>query len=197
MKDCVSLENCECIRISECSRSLLDGFYIDDEKDAKSLEYYLKFPDGAMLEELNHTARTYVIVDKTLNCIIGYFTLRAGQCNIKRGWLFRRKTFIIPGIELAMFAVNDRYRKLYAGPHFSFGEWIFYTYVSEKAIEASEIIGVKILYIFALPEKPKLISFYNKIGFVNPLYVSGKKKKVRTVIPTFDQGCIFMFQTIK
>lgn len=45
-----------------------------------------------------------------------------------------------------MFAVNDKYRKLYSGPYFSFGEWIFYSFIAEKAVEASEVIGIKIKY---------------------------------------------------
>ena len=196
MRDLENLENCKCVHITDCDLSLIKKFYINDDKDAQSLEYYIKSPDGAMFEEYSGQARTYVVIDTTLNCIIGYFTLRAGQCFINQGNMFKKKFHVYPGIELAMFAINDQYRELYTDKTFSFGEWIFYRYITEIAKQVAAIVGVRILYIFALPCKPKLISFYKRLGFTNPVYASGKKRYIRTIIPAFDDGCIFMCQNL-
>lgn len=196
MKDLESLENYECIRISECNPALIHKFWIDPEKDADGLVYYFRSPDGALLDENNGTARTYIILDSKLDCIVGYFTLKAGQCHLNEGnWLHKRYK-VLPGVELAMLAVNDRYRELYNGPSFSFGEWIFEAFVLPKIKDASQLVGIKLIYIFALPYKPKLIEFYKKLGFVNPNDSIGTKRYIHTTLPAFDRGCIFMLQTL-
>lgn len=196
MKDLESLENYECIRISECNPALIRQFWIDPEKDADGLVYYFRAPDGAIFDESNGTARTYVILDRKLDCIMGYFTVKAGQCYLNEGGWLRKSYKVLPGVELAMLAVNDRYRELYDGPSFSFGEWIFEAFVLPKIKEASQLIGVKVIYIFALPYKPNLIEFYKKLGFINPNYTTGAKRRIRTTLPAFDRGCVFMFQIL-
>lgn len=159
------------------------------------LEYYLKSSTGALRDELNGLSRTYVVIDEDLEYIVGYFSLKAGQNHLIEGVLWNKKKYVFPGVELVMFAVNDNYREM-AQNNTSLGEWLFYAFVLPKIKEASDIIGIKQVYIFALPYKPKLIAFYKRLGFVNPRYSSDYKKKVRTIIPQFDRGCVFMIQNL-
>lgn len=180
----------ECVRISQCSLELLNTFSLSTEKEAYTLECYLKDPKWAIQEELTGLARTYVICDMRLNFIVGYFTLRAGQCHINHSRV------VEPGIELAMYAVNDSYKSFFDNLTFSFGEWIFSQFILPKAKEAASIVGVKLIYLFALPNKPRLTEFYKRLGFINPKYASDSKRRIRTIIPTFGRGCIFMFRSL-
>lgn len=95
-----------------------------------------------------------------------------------------------------MLAVNDRYRELYNGPSFSYGEWIFEAFVLPKIKDASQLVGIKVIYIFALSYKPNLIEFYKKLGFINPNDSIGTKRYIRTTLPAFDRGCVFMLQAL-
>lgn len=196
MQDFGNWENYKCISIAECDQRLIDRFWISEDKDAEGLVYYLRSPDGAKLEEEDDTARTYVVIDTVMDCIVGYFTLRAGQCHLNVGSFFRRKYKVLPGIELAMLAVNDCYREICNPVSFSFGEMIYKKFAVPKIEAVSKLVGVKVVYIFALPYKPSLVNFYKKLGFVNPNYASGNKRRIHTMTPAFDSGCVFMFQTL-
>jgi hypothetical protein len=58
----------------------------------------------------------------------------------------------------------------------------------------SVYIGVNALYIYALPEE-KLIDHYQTMGFER-LLERQEKFVQRHVKPEYDEGCIFMYQTI-
>lgn len=197
MNNVGNLENCKCIRIGECESRLLNQFWISEDKNAESLVNYLRSPRCALLEENDGTARTYVVIDEDRDCIIRYFTLRAGQCFVEKRKGFRRKHYVFPGVELAMFAINDRYKQAQGNPDFSFGEWVFRKYILPKIQESAKLIGIKMIYLFALPGKLRLVKFYENLGFQNPNNITINNKRVRTIKPAFDAGCIFMFRKIK
>lgn len=56
-------------------------------------------------------------------------------------------------------------------------------------------IGVNILFLFALPDE-NLIKYYKEhLGFCIP--EKDEIKRCKPYTPSFDEGCIFMYQMIK
>ena len=63
-----------------------------------------------------------------------------------------------------------------------------------KLRNVADLVGVKCLYIYALPEE-KLIRYYNSLGFVR-LPLDAETFVHTHVKPAYDQGCIFMYQEV-
>ena len=128
--------------------SLIQGFHVS-KKMGIGLERYVK--ESALGDEINHTARTYLVKDKHTHELVGYFSLKAGMvaANLKF-IIFRAELDEIPAIELANFAINDTYKASHIEAK-GLGEMIFYYFILPIARQASEYIGVHSLYIFALP----------------------------------------------
>ena len=99
----------------------------------------------------------------------------------------------IPAIELANFAVNNTYKESH--PEYEgIGKIIFFDFIKPLVREVSEKIGVKSLYIYALPVE-RLIEYYKSLNFerVEAFIEEKLHKRLR---PLYDEECIFMFQTL-
>lgn len=178
-----------CDHISESDD--LYSFYIEKET-GKGLEIYLK--SFALKDEEANMARTYLVKSNDTDEIVGYFTLKAGSYAYNEtGNLFHRRFDTGPGIELADFAVNDRYLKRHPMAR-GVGYIIFLDFVLKVVTNVSKEIGINILYIFALPF-PKVISRYIDYGFIR---LPKKQERLlhRRIKPNYDQGCIFMYMKI-
>lgn len=196
LNELTKLDKLKCIPISECDEKLIRDFYIQttNHKNPGYLEEYLKSGE-ALKDELRRKNRTYIVVDLTVNCIVCYFSLHAGSIHYRDyRYGFRAPLVVMPGIELAMFGVNDGYRRYISG--ISIGEFCFKRFIAPKVYDTAEMIGVQVLYLFAL-NQPGLIRYYTeKLGFIRPTNAQGIERWNRTITPSFDRGCIFMFQKI-
>lgn len=148
----------------------------------------------ALEEERANKARTYLIEDPETGELIAYFTLKAGLVGFKKNRRFLNKAFdAMSGIEVANLAVNEAYRQAHKSLH-GLGYMVFRNYILPKAEEAQRIIGVEILYIYALPRND-LINHYKEYGFAKlaPFQQKYIEKRFR---PGYDKGCIFMYQIL-
>lgn len=154
----------------------------------KGLEYYLK--EAAERDENMSLSRTYLVKDSVTRELAGYFTLRTGLITIQ----VKDDSFdSYPAIELSNFAVNVRYKKKHPEVE-GLGKYIFRSFVIPLVKKIAKYVGVYSLYIYALPEE-KLISHYTTMGF-SRLPAAQEKFVQQHVKPKYDEGCIFMYQTI-
>lgn len=161
---------------------LIKGF---SAKKGQGLERYLRYQ--AFPDEDSGTMRTYMIRNEKTGELAAYFSLKAGLVSTNE----QDSSFdVLPGVELANFAINDNY--IDAHPHFKgSGEIIFGKFVVPKVLEAAKIIGVRFIYIFSLPED-RLIEKYMEYGFqrLTPELEIAVHQRLK---PRYDKDCIFMF----
>ena len=168
------------------NRQLIDGFVAPN--NARGLESYLKLQ--ADNDENGNGSRTYLVKDAETGKLARYFSLRSGLIAVRReDDLFDT----IPAIELANFAVNDAYRAA-GGKVDRVGAYAFRRFVQPIVKNVADLVGVKYLYIYALPQE-RLIRYYNWLGFVR-LPMEAEAFVYSHVKPAYDQGCIFMYQEV-
>ncbi len=172
---------------SDENLTLIKDFKVKEET-GKGLENYLK--NVSEYDERNDFARTYLIKDKRTKELAAYFSLRSGLFTIEATDDF---FYTIPAVELANFAVNDNYRKNHPEV-LEIGKVVFLEFVLPYVDFMKSMLGIKALYIYALPED-KLIAYYKKLGFQR---LSKKEEKFvhSHVKPKYDDGCIFMYQML-
>lgn len=183
-----------CEHLKDCKehRSLIANF-MTTKKKGMGLVTYIK--NYALDEELNATSRTYLVRDVANGELVGYFSLKAGSITVNEKWkLFSAEFDSIPGIELANFAVNDAYREAHQ-EYEGIGKIIFYYFVQPRIKEVARMVGMKFLYIFALPEK-ELIRYYRTMDFIR-LKKRKERQLHRRIKPRYDRRCIFMYQIIE
>ena len=176
----------EHLQDSPTNRQLIEGFSAPN--NAMGLEAYLKLQ--AESDEKSNGSRTFLVKDAETGRLACYFSLRSGLIAVRReDDLFDT----IPAIELANFAVNDAYRT--EGSKISkIGFHVFDKFILPIVRNVADLVGVRCLYIYALPEK-RLIQYYNSLGFVR-LPLDAEAFVHSHVKPAYDQGCIFMYQDI-
>lgn len=162
------------------------------KKTGNGLVNYLQ--NYALVDEENGEMRTYLVKDTDSHEIVGYFSLKAGMVSVnEKRTLFRREFDCVPGIELANFAVNNSYKE--AHKEFDgLGKIIFVYFILAIVKKVSMQIGVKTLFIFALPHS-SLINYYKSLHFQR-LSAVEEKSIHRRIKPRYDQRCIFMCQSI-
>lgn len=182
---------CENLLANEKNIKLLRTFHVEKETGA-GLEAYLK--RMAINDEAMHYARTYLVIDKTDNTLVGYFSLKAGTVatRIKKRF-FHLEMDSIPAIELANFAVNDNYKTSHENRN-GLGEIIFFYFILPICRSASDYVGINTLYIYALPYQG-LIRYYEQMHFKR---VPDNAESIihRYHKPRYDKGCIFMFRPL-
>ena len=178
------------------------GVSENDEQDI--LSFTLKDPHGqglvdylrlmAFPEEDAGTMRTYIIRDTFSSEMVGYFSLKAGLISVNEVHTEEEVTFdTIPGVEVANFAVNNTY--LANHPELrGTGLIIFNDFIVPVVQEAAKSVGVKIIYIFALPFD-RLIDRYKDYGF-RRLDSASEDELHKRLKPNYDENCIFMFQLL-
>ena len=176
---------------------------LDDERDIK--DFTVGKPEGeGLVNYIQHRAiqdeaagrmRTYIVRDNLTMELVGYFSLKAGLISYReRRFLLSADFDTIPGIELADFAVNGKYVQAHPKSK-GIGFVIFNDFIKPILGKAAEYIGAEIVYIFALPY-PRLIQQYQeRYGFVR-LPPKAEARLHRRVKPRYDEGCVFMYQTI-
>ena len=157
-------------------------------EDGGFLAGYLQ--NRALQDEESGIARTYIVRSKASDELIGYFSLKAGFVSVNTRW---RSFDSVPGVEIANFAVNDAYIQKH--PELKgIGKAIFVSFIKPTVMYAAEYLGIKILYIFALPRE-QLMKRYREYNFsrLNAVQERGVHKRIR---PRYDRGCIFMYQML-
>lgn len=192
---------CNHIGMSEKDVEDIAAFTVRDEK-GDGLREYLQ--DYAISDENTGIMRTYMVRDNYSSELVGYFSLKAGLISLNEheeeisdnetGSNATVTMFdTLPGVELANFAVNDTYIRNHPALK-GVGLVIYEQFILPLIGRASELIGAKILYIFALPYKD-LIARYVDYGFkrLDDPFEDELHKRLK---PSYDQSCIFMYQIL-
>ena len=201
---------CNHLGVSESDEREIESFTIRDEKGAGLLDYIQNF---AFSDEDEGTMRTYVVRDRRSTELVGYFSLKAGLYSYnehdveviddgtglplideKTGEVKVRRVFdTLPGIELADFAVNQTYVKNHPNLK-GVGLVMYNNFILPIVHEAADLIGIKILYLFALPYR-ELIDRYTTYGFsrLEEEYEMALHKRLK---PDYDESCIFMYRML-
>lgn len=167
--------------------------FTDKDPNGEGLVRYLQYL--AFPEEEAGTMRTYIVRDNFSSELVGYFSVKAGLISVNEVHTEDEETFdTIPGVEIANFAVNDTYLQRHSELKGT-GLIIFNDFIVPVIQEASKNVGVKIIYIFALPFE-RLINRYREYGFLRLDSVSEDELHKR-LKPNYDENCIFMFQQLR
>lgn len=190
---------CTNLNSSASDKEDIDKFTIDRDEGAGLLNYLQNY---ALKEEQLGIMRTYIVRDKKTSETVGYFSLKSGLISINEriievkdestGERKNETTFdTIPGIELANFAINSSFIHNHSELK-GIGIIIFNKFILPIVRHVSEYIGVKILYIFALPEESLIKSYHERYGFdrLGDPYEDELHKRVK---PFYDRSCTFMF----
>ncbi len=181
--------------------SAINTFSID-APEGKGLDIYLK--EYSCNDEDSHEMRSYLVRDNETDECVGYFSLKAGLIslneteveikNIKSGKKDIIREFdTLPGVELANFAVNSQYINSYPYQK-GVGKVIFNKFIIPIVNTAAHYIGIKMIYIFALPYD-KLITRYMNYGF-QKLSAEAERDLYKRLKPRYDESCRFMYQLL-
>lgn len=166
--------------------SLIQSFSVGN--DAMGLEIFLK--EAAEREEREKQTGTYLIKDRITGELACYFSMRTGLVTLQ----VEGETFdSLSAVELSNFAMNQVYKANHPNVKKG-GAYFFKRFILPLAHFVSEYIGVSTLYIYALPEE-RLMNHYAKMGF-SRLPKEQEKFVQNHVKPKYDEGCIFMYQTL-
>ena len=186
------------------------SFTVRNEKGIGLLDY---IQHQSFLDEASGAMRTYVVRAGKDSEIVGFFSLKAGLISYnersvpmidektgekvidrKTGKVKLRRAFdTIPGVELADFAVNQSFIRKY--PQLKgVGFVIYEQFILPLIKKAAELIGIKLIYIFALPYD-NLIARYEKYGFMR-LEEPAESELHSRIKPQYDESCIFMFRML-
>lgn len=201
---------CNHLGVFENDERDIMNFTIRDEKGAGLLDYIQHY---AFEEEEAGTMRTYIVRDVRSSEMVGYFSLKAGLISYNErdvevlddvtgktlvdeetGEPLTKHVFdTLPGAELADFAVNQTY--IMNHPDLKgVGFVIYKRFILPIINETAEKIGIKILYIFALPYE-ELINRYEKYGF-SRLGAQYEAELHTRLKPHYDGSCIFMYRML-
>lgn len=194
-----------------------DIFYVDhlkseDERDERDIKSFsVTAPEGqglleylktyASQEERDKSMRTYLVRDIETDECVGYFSLKAGLISLNEVEIEVEDTFTgemrierefdtMPGVELANFAVNSNYIDLYPYQK-GVGYVIFKKFILPIINAASNYVGIKLVYIFALPYD-RLIARYERYGF-HRLSDEDESDLHKRLKPRYDESCKFMY----
>ncbi len=144
---------------------------VSDQDEADIMNFTIERDEGAgLLDYIQHHAfpeedagimRTYIVRDNKSSELVGYFSLKAGLISLNERQIEttddetgeKKKVTVfdtLPGVELANFAVNSSYVRRHKELK-GLGVVIFNQFILPIVRQTSENVGVKILYIFALP----------------------------------------------
>ena len=185
---------------------------VSDQDEADIMNFTIERDEGAgLLEYIQHHAfpeedagimRTYIVRDNKSSEMVGYFSLKAGLISLNERQIEttddktgeKKKVTVfdtLPGVELANFAVNSSYVQKHKEMK-GLGVVIFNQFILPIVRQTSENVGVKILYIFALPYDDLIKSYHDRYGFsrLSDQYEDELHKRLK---PFYDQYCKFMY----
>ena len=182
---------CNHLGVSERDERDILNFTVKDP-NGQGLVNYLRFM--AFPEEDAGIMRTYIVRDNYSSEMVGYFSLKAGLISVNEVHTADNITFdTIPGVEIANFAVNQQYLKNHSDLRGT-GMIIFNDFIVPMIQKAAKDVGIKIIYIFALPFD-RLIERYGEYGFLR-LDSESEDELHKRLKPNYDEDCVFMFQQL-
>ena len=183
---------CDHLGASENDARDILSFSVQDDRGEGLVNYLQKF---AFPDEENGTMRTYLVRNNLTSELVGYFSLKAGLVSFNEMKTETGAVFdILPGIELANFAVNSEYVSNHPKSK-GVGAIIFKHLIVPLVHDVAGRVGVKVLYIFALPFEG-LIRRYTQYEFMR--LEAGHEADVHNRLkPRYDEGCVFMYQMLQ
>ena len=189
-----------CDHIKESDLKDIKDFTVRDPERASGLEDYIK--KWAWEDEHDGLMRTYIVRDQETDELVGYFSIKAAMMSVnerkKLDWRTGRMRIYfdtMPGIEIADFAVNETYIEHNEEVR-GIGVLIFYEFIYKIVTEIAEMLGVKYLFIYALPYDT-LIDRYTKYYHFRRLPEELEQKLHKRIKPEYDDDCYFMYQKLK
>lgn len=119
------------------------------------LDAFLKY--NAYNHDEEALGNTYLIIDKELNEIIAYYTLRCNSFHIKDS--INGTMEAIPTIEIARLAVDKEHQNQ------SWGTAILGYFICDKIKKIANMAAVKCIMVFVDGDDERAIHFYKKFGF--------------------------------
>lgn len=153
---------------------------------------------SAFAYEDEEIQRTYLVKDASTGEIAAYFSLKAGSFYAGESKQENSPTGfnVLPGIELSNLAVNKTYTDKHPEASHKLGAFVFRTYVMDKVLEAADIIGARVVFIYALPKDDLRAYYSTELGFAR-LPKEIEDVLHRTMKPDYDENCTFMYIDIK
>lgn len=180
-----------CVHISSEDLGAIKRFQSANKRSGFLVRY---LQEVALIDEDAGNARTYLVYDEDTAELVAYFSLKAGFVATNESKSpFTRAFDTEPGVEISNFAVNGEYKKAHPDAR-HVGAYIFEAFILPLIKAAAEKIGIRILYIFALPYTP-LIDYYRSLHFIR-LSTDQERAMHRRIKPRYDRGCIFMYQVL-
>ena len=182
---------CNHIGASDADGQDIMAFSTRDRRGEGLVNYLQRF---AFPDEEQGNMRTYLVRDSQTSELAGYFSLKAGLVSFNETKTETGADFdVVPGIEIANFAVNEGYirkRPTLKG----MGATIFSDFIQPLIEDVSQRVGVKVIYLFALPFE-RLIRRYEQYGFAR-LESDDEAELHKRLKPRYDEGCVFMYQML-
>ena len=188
-----------CEHITDADSDDIEQFSVRHPEVAGGLERYLK--EDAITDEQEDIMRTYLVRDMQSDELVGYFSIKAGMFSVNEHEIVdedtkeKRTVFdTLPGIEIANFAVNAGYQANHPSVK-GVGVVIFLDFIRPIASQIGEVLGVRYLYIFALPYDSLIERYQKSYRFVR---LSDKEEDElhKRVKPFYDEDCCFMYQRL-
>ena len=180
-----------CTHISDNDIEPIMNFRVIKEEGSgveKFINYYSFIHEDELLD------RSYLVWMKETDELVAFFSLRAGF--VARNNMYEHEDSFdsLPGIEISNFAINKAFREKYPTTK-GIDKVIFESIIKPIIKQASEIVGIRMIYIFALPIE-KLIGYYNDKLEFSRLHEIEEEKMHNRIRPEYDKDCIFMYQRI-
>ena len=173
------------------SNAEISEFQIKHSEGQGLVSYLCGFAES---DEENSLMRTYIVRDCFTDEFVGYFSLKAGMISANEQNSGIGDSFdMIPGVELANFAVNSNYTEQHKEIK-GYGLIIFEKLIIPIIEDAAKRIGIRLVYIFSLP-LTGLMKRYEQYGFKR-LSMQQEEKLHRRLKPNYDRNCIFMYQEL-
>ena len=189
-----------CDHIKETDLEDIKDFTVRNPEIAGNLAAYIK--QWAWDDENEGLMRTYIVRDQVTDEIVGYFAIKAAMMSVNERKKVDRRTGkeriyfdTMPGIEIANFAVNETYIEHNEEVR-GIGVLIFYEFIYKIITGIAEMLGVKYLFIYALPYDT-LIQRYMKYYHFRRLPDALEQKLHKRIKPEYDDDCVFMYQKLR
>ena len=183
---------CNHLGVSENDEQDIQTFSVKDSTGQGLVNYIQNY---AFPDENEGTMRSYIVRDLRSGELVGYFSLKAGLISLNEVTTDEGIVFdTLPGVELANFAVNYEYLKQHKALK-GVGKVIFTDFIHPVIGETAKSIGIKLIYIFALPVD-RLINRYKEYGFAR-LDLQSEDELHKRLKPQYDEDCIFMYQLLE
>ena len=189
-----NLYDCDHLRLTRADMESVDSFTIHRD-GGKGLMDYIR--GDAFRDEQKGRRRVYLVRDSETKELAGYFSLKAGMLSwnerVESVGDKQVETFdVLPGIELAEFAINDVYIEAHPDRKGS-GPLIFRDFILPVVRNASRIIGVEFLYGFSVDDGALLRRYLEVYGF-NRLDPEAERQIHERLRPWYDKGCTFIYR---